>query len=269
MSLQTSLPWKEFLERPVPSECRDHTVRFFENDYCLAESLACYISAGLMQGEAVVVITTPANELSCLKELIKMDCRVGDAIRTEQLSFFNANETLLKLMVGEFPDWNEFQSVIGSLIENRINRFSKLRVYGDMVDILRNEGNIEGMIRLEEHWNKLSESYSFSLLCGYKANSFGTMGHECSFEKACKTHSHIFTPCHSIQTKEMDEESRNRAIAIMLQELHALNEEIQECKRLEKSLRDIQNGLNENFKEHDNQINIQSRKRNSIGRGAI
>ena len=77
-------------------------------------------------------------------------------------------------LAGDRPDPLMFKSNVGDLIERLcLGRVPcPIRVYGEMVDLLWQEGNSDGAIRLEILWNQLASAYEFSLLCGYAMGHF-------------------------------------------------------------------------------------------------
>jgi hypothetical protein len=77
-------------------------------------------------------------------------------------------------MVDGMPDPTLFRSTVGDMIERlcagRIP--CPMRAYGEMVDLLWQEGNSDGAIKLEILWNQLASPYDFALLCGYVFGHF-------------------------------------------------------------------------------------------------
>ena len=64
----------------------------------------------------------------------------------------------------------------------------KLRIFGQMVDVLWREGQQDAAIHLERLWNQLAHKQSFSLLCGY---AMGDFYKDSNFEDICGQHSHV------------------------------------------------------------------------------
>jgi hypothetical protein len=89
------------------------------------------------------------------------------------------------------PRRSLFQDSIGSLVSSLARRGAHVRVYGEMVDLLAAEGNLDGAVELEKMWNDLGERESFALFCGYSAVNFGNPVTTDALRTICRTHSHI------------------------------------------------------------------------------
>src|SRR6185295_10973406 len=112
------------------------------------------------------------------------------------LRVFDARKMLSSFMAGGMPDTLLFRSNVGDLIERMC--FGRLpcpiRAYGEMVDLLWQEGNPDGAIRLEILWNQLASTYDFSLLCGYAVGHFYKETRDPRFQEVCDQHSLVLQP---------------------------------------------------------------------------
>lgn len=52
-------------------------------------------------------------------------------------------------------------------------------------------GELSKAIALEELWNDLAQTHSFSLFCAYVMDNFNPKMHEGPLQSVCKTHSHL------------------------------------------------------------------------------
>ena len=79
------------------------------------------------------------------------------------------------------------------MLDEFAERFPKrtTRVFGEMVDLLCARGQAEAAISLEELWNSLARSRSFSLLCGYPLDVFDREAQAATLPEVCRTHSHV------------------------------------------------------------------------------
>jgi hypothetical protein len=96
-------------------------------------------------------------------------------------------------MVGRTPDPLLFKSNVGDVIERLcVDRHPcPIRAYGEMVDVLWQDGNADGAIRLELLWNQLASTYEFALLCGYAVGHFYKETSGSRFQAVCDQHSHV------------------------------------------------------------------------------
>jgi hypothetical protein len=90
------------------------------------------------------------------------------------MTFLDAGETLSAFLVDGMPDRQRFRQRIGTALNTVRNRRygMAIRAFGEMVDILWREGRTQAAIALEDLWNELRLTESFSLLCAYKMSDF-------------------------------------------------------------------------------------------------
>src|SRR2546423_1918589 len=170
-----------------------HEVQFYENDHFLAAAVADYLAEGVRAGQVIIVIATQAHREAFQQRLkVKGVDAVAAALR-DQIIWLDARQTLASFMVANRPDPDRFHVMVGSVIERyaRTSRPAGVRAYGEMVDLLWKEGNIEATIQLEELWNELQSKLSFSLLCAYAMGTFHKSAHSNAFERICHTHTRV------------------------------------------------------------------------------
>ena len=94
-------------------------------------------------------------------------------------------------MRGSSPDPARFEQTIGSLVAHLAGDGDPLRIYGELVEVLAEEGNLTGACELESLWNELATRHRFALLCGYSAAHFTSPADVPSLHAICGTHSCI------------------------------------------------------------------------------
>jgi PAS domain S-box-containing protein len=168
--MQPVAPRSETIE---PSE---HLVQFYDADHAAwAKSVGRYLSLGLQQGDAVLVIATPQHQTAITRQLNLLGCNPESAVYRGQIAFLEAGATLARFMLAGEPDWDRFQNVVGSEM-HRLRASCSLsgafRAYGEMVGVLWSAKEFSAAIRLEEYWNRLLQANPFKLFCGYPINIF-------------------------------------------------------------------------------------------------
>jgi uncharacterized protein YoaH (UPF0181 family) len=174
------------------SEPTDHFVEIYENDRSLIESIRTFMSIGISEGDAALVIATPAHR----EELeLKLNHTIDLSAAREQglYASFDAEETLARLMIDGVPDPDKFDRVATDLIGGAARVGRNVRVFGEMVALLWGQGNVVGALRLEDLWNRQSERTSFRLFCAYPAQIFGDEDLK-SLSAVCGRHSHVIIP---------------------------------------------------------------------------
>ena len=214
------------------SSAKDHFVQFYEKEEFLYPIVADFIADGLRAGEPAVVIAIPEHRDGIAADLS------GKGFDLQNVTFLDANEALATFMAGEMPDEARFRHSIGGTIAKSANehRPSRVRAYGEMVDVLWRGGKPEAAIRLEELWNDLANHYKFSLLCAYPIGNFYKESDRKLFEEVCGVHSHV-VPAESYPLGG-DDDARLREISLLQQRAEALRTEIAHRKELEQAMRE-------------------------------
>lgn len=214
-----------------------HAVQFYEKDEFLVDTVAQFLAPGLEAGDRLLVIATPEHVGGFAKSLGA--AMFDAAVASGQLTVLDARETLAKFMVGEMPDRDLFQHVLGRAVATMLEGqpgTRRIRAYGEMVDLLWRGGDSRAAIRLEELWNEAGKVHSFSLLCAYVMGSFYKEGDSARFMEICRNHSHVL-PTESFSSIH-DADARLREISLLQQRARTLENEVAHRKQLEAALRD-------------------------------
>jgi hypothetical protein len=167
-----------------------HAVRFYESDTSLARIVAEFLHEGIDRGSPAIIVATASQHAAIVRQLTERSLDVVELQRSRDLLLLDAKETLSTFMVDGRPDAHKFKRemcrVIRQVCGDRAD--GTVRIFGQMVDLLWQEGERDAAIRLEVLWNQLAQTEAFSLLCGY---SMGHFYKDANFEAICARHSHI------------------------------------------------------------------------------
>lgn len=168
-----------------------HAVQFYSDDAELLRTVGTFLSEGFTAGQPVIVIATPEHRAAIERVLETHLIDVAAARRLGDLVMLDPEETLGAFMVDHAPVGSLFRRSLGGLIEQTLRGRERtpVRAYGEMVDVLWQQGKAEAALRLEVLWNNLAESHPFSLLCGYAIGNFYDETE--SYRKVCDLHSHV------------------------------------------------------------------------------
>ena len=214
-----------------------HVVQFYDSETYLAAAVSDFLAAGLRSGQPVLAIATSAHREAFTLRLRSKGLDVERAEEIGQLRLLDAHEMLSGFMSGSVPDPDRFKRSIGDVLARAVcgTTHSVTRAYGEIVDVLWKDGNIEGAIRLEELWNELATTHSFSLLCAYSMDNFSREAHAPGFEAICRQHAHVIPTERYTQASD---DGRLVEISILQQRAKALQAEIELRKELETQLRE-------------------------------
>jgi PAS domain S-box-containing protein len=226
------------LGEPPRAWATGHDVQFYDTEDFLYASVASFLADGIRAGQPIVVIATDVHRKHFTDYLRATGVDVSVLLEGRDAIWLDANETLSAFMEGPMPDRELFYATVGNVFERVIKdrKYVVARAYGEMVDVLFKQGNIEGAIALEELWNELAAKYSFSLLCAYSMGNFFKEAHTHSFRRICGTHRNVLPTEEILATGESD---RLRQITMLQQRARALEAEIRHREEVEAALRDM------------------------------
>ena len=172
-----------------------HAVQFYTDARTLAARVAAFADEGLRRRQPVLLVTRNEHATAITRALEALEADVAAARRSGALQILDARKMLGTLVVGGKPDPLLFKSNMADIIERLCDGRERqtIRVYGEMVDLLWQEGHAEGAILLETLWNQLSSTYEFELLCGYGMKHFRRQGKP-GYDQVCDLHSRVFQP---------------------------------------------------------------------------
>jgi hypothetical protein len=167
-----------------------HAVRFYESKASLARTVSDFLAEGLAHGQPALMIATPEHRDAVLQELRARHVDVDEAEAAGDVLVLDARQTLATFMVDGVPDATLFKTHIPAAIDRlcRGRKNCTVRAYGEMVDVLWQDGLSAAAIKLEMLWNQLAMTHEFSLLCGY---AMGTFYKDAGMRDICAQHSHV------------------------------------------------------------------------------
>jgi hypothetical protein len=168
----------------------DHVVQIYETDDSFLELLLGFVASGINAGECVIVIATPSH-LRALNYKLQL---AGFDVTSENELYIplDAEATLSKFMVNDWPDETLFLHLVSDIITNARLGGRPVRAFGEMVAVLWARGHVGATVRLEQLWNKFCETQAFCLFCAYPQNGFTQDATE-SVMHICGTHSKMIT----------------------------------------------------------------------------
>lgn len=199
-----------------------HLVQFYDNDTFLLDMLSEFIGAGLGSGAACIVIATHAHR----EELAhRLHTNGFDPSRTiERYLPLDAAETLAQLLKDGSPDPQRFAHILGPHIARAESEARQVRVFGEMVALLWQQGQQAAALRLESLWNEhYSACHPLMLLCAYPMSFFAGSEHAEMFARLCDLHTRAIPTEQYTQLCGRNE--RLRAVSLFQQKARSLETE--------------------------------------------
>jgi hypothetical protein len=151
-----------------------HDVQFYRTDAHLTRTVADFLADGVRAGQPLIVIATEPHRKAFASELRARGLDIDVILSGREAIWLDARETLGAFMEGGHPNRDLFMATVGSVFERLLRKryYLVVRAYGEMVDLLARDGNMEGAVLLEALWNELAAKHAYSLLCGYSLDNF-------------------------------------------------------------------------------------------------
>jgi len=165
-----------------------HIVELFDSTDSLVNTVSAFLSDGLSRGDRALVVMRLAQWNSVASELTRRRVSLSDAIASGQLTVLDGTRTLARIMPHGSPCRGLFEEVIGKTVREICAEGVRLRVYGDLMDVLAADGNFHGAHELEKMWSDLTRQAPVTVLCGYSAASFHNADAGETLKSICRSH---------------------------------------------------------------------------------
>lgn len=175
---------------PTPD---NHAVIFYDEDAELATEVAAFLVAGLTLGERAILVANGQHGVLFDQALVRSGIDPEAARSEGQLVSLDARELLASFSNDGILQPGEFEARVGGLVDAATADGSRVRIFGEMVALLWDEGNVAGAIELESLWNGLATRREFSLLCGYGLPDVIGSALE-DVQSVCRLHSSLLPP---------------------------------------------------------------------------
>jgi hypothetical protein len=182
--------WSDFMRASAPSA---HGVQIYGEVEELALSVADYLGSGFKVGDPAVVVATPDHWKGFAARLESKGWDLEALEACGLLTVLDAGLTLAEFMEADGPSAPAFERILGGALDGVAKRFPtrEIRAFGEMVDLLCEHGRLDAAVALEELWNELARTRSFSLLCGYHLDVFDRAAQLTPLPQVCRLHSHV------------------------------------------------------------------------------
>lgn len=176
---------------------REHFAHIYHHDQELAEGVARFLAVGFAQGNYGIVLATPEH-IAAIEEQLRASGADPEPLRKSgHYSSFDAREILDRVIVnGVFQPGRFDSGIVGAWLKAAAKSGRGIRAFGELVALLAADGNVQGAIDLEMHWNELGQIHEFTLYCGYPARTTENLQDD-SFRCICREHTRMIHPRHA------------------------------------------------------------------------
>jgi DNA-binding response OmpR family regulator len=145
-----------------------HSVHFYDSDERLAADVARFLAPAVRTGSALVVATEAHWQLY-EEALAQAGCDPAAARASGALQVMEARETLGSFLRHGRVNERRFIEEVTPQLAAAERLAPRVRVYGEMVDLLWQAGEISTAVALEQCWNRLLATARCDLHCSYAA----------------------------------------------------------------------------------------------------
>ena len=143
---------------------RDHAVAFFQDANFILNEVTSFVADGLALGEHVIVLATRAHWNLIAARLEGAGGNYGRASHEQRLVLIEADHVLDDVSV----DGRMCADRLRELLEPLIVPDRHVRIYGELVSLLAQRGDVDGAVALERLGGDLARTHNVQVLCGYR-----------------------------------------------------------------------------------------------------
>jgi hypothetical protein len=183
-------PWCGLLADAAP---RDHIVQLYQDEKFLSRAVCRFAVSAINHGEGVILVPTSAHWNALRPRLEDEGVDVVAAQASGQLTIIDADQLLPGFMRDAMPDGPLFFGLAAEAIEQARggDRFTKVRWWGEMVNVLWERGDVAASMDLEDHFHKLAHDHEIAIFCSFLMDNFSGEVHTRMLPRLGQNHSHL------------------------------------------------------------------------------
>ncbi len=226
----------------------EHLVAFYETEAFLTDTVCGFLAPALRDGDAAIVVAT-ADHRRAFDATLRLDGIDVDAAMSDGRYFASdARAQLNGFMVEGRPVDSSFRDTIGAVLDRASEGGHRVHVYGEMVALLWDDGNVDAAMALEDMWNDLGVVRPFELLCAYPMTSFADAASAPGFAHICSQHTTVIpSEGYSLLTDASD---RMKEVARLQQHAAALDTSVLVSHASQEAGQGQKDGTNRQERDH-------------------
>jgi hypothetical protein len=188
--LDAQQPWSGLLASAGP---RDHIVQLYQDQEFLNRAVCRFAAGAIANGEGVILVPTPAHWEAFRPRLESEGVDVKAAQGRGQLKIVDAEELLPRFMHQAMPEAPVFLGLAADVISDARaeGRYPKVRWWGEMVNILWEQGNVAASMSLEDQFDRLAHEHEIAIFCSFVMDNFNSEVHSRMLPRLGQNHSHL------------------------------------------------------------------------------
>jgi hypothetical protein len=183
-------PWGGLLASAGP---RDHIVQLYQDQEFLNRAVCRFAASAMANGESVILVPTAAHWAAFRPRLQAEGVDTDAAQSRGQLSVIDAEQLLPEFMRGNMPDAPIFLGLASDVVAKARDgdRYPKVRWWGEMVNVLWEQGNAAASMELEDQFDRLAHEQEIAIFCSFVMDNFNGEVHSRMLPRLGRNHSHL------------------------------------------------------------------------------
>jgi hypothetical protein len=183
-------PWHRVIADAGPS---DHVVQLYQDQDFLNRAVCRFAGAALANGEGIILVPTLTHWNGIRPRLEAEGVDVEAARQRGQLTIVDADELLPRFMRDAMPDSPMFLGLAAEVIARARadGTYSKVRWWGEMVNVLWERGDVTASMHLEDLFDQLAHKHDIAIFCSFLMDNFDGHVHAHMLPRLGENHSHL------------------------------------------------------------------------------
>jgi hypothetical protein len=169
----------------------EHAIQLFDGPESLGDAVARFFVDGLSSGDNLLMVAKPLHIQAVADAMSRRGVALASLADAGRIAILDAATTLRLIMKRGVPDIEALKTVVENTVDSLMPDGQQVRVYGELVEILAEEGNFPGVDLVEGFWNGFGATHPISLLCGYSSAHFVMPGSVAALESICAAHNRV------------------------------------------------------------------------------
>jgi hypothetical protein len=172
---------------------RDHIVQLYQDQQFLNRAVCRFAAAAITNGEGVILVPTEEHWNTFRPRLEAEGVDVAAAQDRGQLTIVDADKLLPEFMRDAMPDAPVFLGIASDVIAKARDsgRYPNVRWWGEMVNVLWEQGNVAASMTLEDQFDRLAHEHEIAIFCSFIMDNFDGEVHSRMLPRLGQNHSHL------------------------------------------------------------------------------
>jgi hypothetical protein len=168
-------------------------VQLYQDQDFLNRAVCRFAGAALANGEGLILVPTVQHWNAFRPRLEAEGVDVKGAQDSGQLTVVDSDELLPRFMQKALPDGPMFLGLAGEIIAKTrgAGRFSKVRWWGEMVNVLWERGDVAASMNLEDLFDRVADEQNIAIFCSFLMDNFNGEIHTHMLPRLGENHSHL------------------------------------------------------------------------------